>query len=81
MVVEIDIESYKINKQKLFDLLKSIKNPSVKKHDMLKKIYIPAFENEALIFVPGLEITATGIFSIIHVQSFQLSKLQKLSDD
>ena len=46
MVVEIDIESYKINKQKLFDLLKSIKNPSLKKHDMLKKIYIPAFENE-----------------------------------
>ena len=46
MVVEIDIESYKINKQKLFDLLKSIKNPGLKKHDMLKKIYIPAFENE-----------------------------------
>jgi hypothetical protein len=46
MVVEIDIESYKINKQKLFNLLKSIKDPGLKKHDMLKKIYIPAFENE-----------------------------------
>ena len=38
MVIEIDIESYKINKQKLFDLLKSIKNPGLKKHDMLKNM-------------------------------------------
>ena len=36
-----DAELIKLfNKNKLFDLLKSIKNPGLKKHDMLKKIYI-----------------------------------------
>ena len=42
----MDIDELIINKLKLFNLIKSIENPSLKKHDMMEKIFVKSLERE-----------------------------------
>ena len=42
----MNIDELIINKLTLFNLIKSIENPSLKKHDMMKKIFIKSLERE-----------------------------------